>query len=101
MAVDLTPPQYAAMALLEDSPGISSAEVARRSFVSAQTSDRLVDALVAWGDLDTVSRRISEYRAAGADQVALTVLAGDGSAVPIAQWRELAGAVVPGPAPGG
>jgi probable F420-dependent oxidoreductase len=70
-----------------------------------QLSDRLVDALVVWGDLDTITRRISEYRAAGADQVALTMLpgggSGEGGAVPLAQWRELAGAVVPGPPPGG
>ncbi|MGH3672587.1 MAG: TIGR03620 family F420-dependent LLM class oxidoreductase [Pseudonocardiaceae bacterium] len=70
-----------------------------------QLSDRLIDALVVWGDLDTIARRISEYRAAGADQVALTVLPGEGSgagsAVPLAQWRELAGAVVPGRPPGG
>lgn len=33
-----------------------------------QLSDRLVNALVAWGDLDTIARRISEYRAAGADR---------------------------------
>lgn len=70
-----------------------------------QLSDRLVDALVTWGDLDAIARRISEYRAAGADQVTLTVLpgggGGEGSAVPLAQWRELAGAVVPGRPPSG
>jgi probable F420-dependent oxidoreductase len=32
-------------------------------------SNRLVDAVTAWGDLDTIVRRIGEYRAAGADQV--------------------------------
>jgi probable F420-dependent oxidoreductase len=32
-------------------------------------SDRLVDAVTAWGDLDAIVRRIGEYRAAGADQV--------------------------------
>lgn len=35
----------------------------------AELSDRLVDALTVWGDLDTIVRRIAEYRAAGADQV--------------------------------
>jgi probable F420-dependent oxidoreductase len=32
-------------------------------------SDRLVDAVTVWGDLDAIVRRIGEYRAAGADQV--------------------------------
>jgi probable F420-dependent oxidoreductase len=34
-------------------------------------SDRLVDGVTVWGDLDTVVRRLSEYRAAGADQVVI------------------------------
>ncbi|WP_143229804.1 LLM class F420-dependent oxidoreductase [Actinophytocola xanthii] len=37
-------------------------------------SDRLVDAMVAWGDEDAVRARVEEHRAAGADQVALQVL---------------------------
>lgn len=37
-------------------------------------SDRLVDAMVAWGDEDAVRARIEEHRRAGADQVALQVL---------------------------
>lgn len=32
-------------------------------------SNRLVDGVTIWGDLDAVARRIGEYRAAGADQV--------------------------------
>lgn len=38
---------------------------------SAGGSDRLVDALVAWGDVETVARRIREHLQAGADQVAI------------------------------
>ncbi len=34
-------------------------------------ADRLVDAVVAWGDLDTIVARVGEYHAAGADQVVL------------------------------
>lgn len=60
----------------------------------ATLSDRLVDALVAWGDLGAITRRISEHRAAGADQVALTVLSTQPSAVPTQQWRELATAII-------
>ncbi|ARH93327.1 MULTISPECIES: LLM class F420-dependent oxidoreductase [Streptomyces] len=41
-------------------------------------SDRLVDALVAWGDVDAVRRRVQEHLDAGADHVALQPLAADG-----------------------
>ena len=37
-------------------------------------SDELVDRLVAWGSADTITARVNEYRQAGADHVALTVL---------------------------
>jgi probable F420-dependent oxidoreductase len=37
----------------------------------ADLSDRLVDGVTVWGDLDTVVRRLTEYRAAGADQVVI------------------------------
>ena len=37
-------------------------------------SDELVDRLVAWGTADAITARVSEYRQAGADHVALTVL---------------------------
>ncbi|MGX6608356.1 TIGR03620 family F420-dependent LLM class oxidoreductase [Micromonosporaceae bacterium Da 78-11] len=37
-------------------------------------SDHLVDAVVAWGDTDTVVRRIREHHDAGADHVAVQVL---------------------------
>ena len=56
-------------------------------------SDRLIDALVAWGDLEEIAHRVSEHRAAGADHVALHVLGADPSAtggLPRRQWRELA-----------
>ncbi len=43
-------------------------------------SDRLVDALVAWGDADRVRARIAEYHAAGADHVAIIPLTRDGTA---------------------
>jgi hypothetical protein len=43
----------------------------------AQLSDRLVDAVVAWGDVDAVAARVSEHLRAGADQVALSVISAD------------------------
>ena len=58
-------------------------------------SDRLVDGLVAWGDLDTVKKRIDAHFDAGADHVALQVLwSGDERALPIPAWKELS-AIVP------
>jgi hypothetical protein len=47
----------------------------------AELSDRLVDAVVAWGDLDAVAARIFEHLRAGADQVALSVLSAGPSRV--------------------
>jgi probable F420-dependent oxidoreductase len=40
-------------------------------------SDRLVDALVVWGDVDAVHERVREHLDAGADQVAIQVLDAD------------------------
>jgi probable F420-dependent oxidoreductase len=42
-------------------------------------SDRLVDAMVAWGDVEALRERIGELRGAGADHVALIPLAPDGA----------------------
>ena len=59
-------------------------------------SDALVDALVAWGDVDAVAARVAEHRQAGADHVCVQVLDTDVSALPLAQWRELAPALLGG-----
>lgn len=59
-------------------------------------SDRLIDGLVAWGEIDTIVNRIAEHRAAGADHVGVQVLiSGDdrASRVPRAEWRILAAAL--------
>ena len=40
-------------------------------------SDRLLDGITAWGELDSIAARVAEYRAAGADQVVLRVLGAD------------------------
>jgi probable F420-dependent oxidoreductase len=42
-----------------------------------QLSDRLLDAVVAWGDPEAVAARVAEHLRAGADQVALSVLSAD------------------------
>jgi probable F420-dependent oxidoreductase len=55
-------------------------------------SDRLVDALVAWGDVETVFKRIDEHRQAGADHVCINVLGPPGE-IPLAGYRALAAAL--------
>jgi probable F420-dependent oxidoreductase len=57
-------------------------------------SDRLVDALVAWGDVDAVAARVAAHHDAGADHVCIQVLRPDATALPLAQWRALAAALV-------
>jgi probable F420-dependent oxidoreductase len=53
-------------------------------------SDRLVDALVAWGDLDAIHERVTQHLRAGADHVCLQVLAADRLAMPHDGWQLLA-----------
>jgi probable F420-dependent oxidoreductase len=59
-------------------------------------SDRLVDALVAWGDVDAVAERVRAHQTAGADHVCIQVLgtnAEDARRLPLEQWRALAPAL--------
>jgi probable F420-dependent oxidoreductase len=58
-------------------------------------SDKLVDALVAWGDADAVSARVAAHHDAGADHVCVQVLGPDATALPLEEWRALASALVP------
>jgi probable F420-dependent oxidoreductase len=53
-------------------------------------SDRLVDGLVAWGDLDAIRERIVAHLHAGADHVCLQALTENAMAVPYEEWRTLA-----------
>jgi probable F420-dependent oxidoreductase len=57
-------------------------------------SDRLIDGLVAWGDLDVIAARVRAHHDAGADHVCLQVLLADASALPTAEWRRLAEALI-------
>jgi probable F420-dependent oxidoreductase len=52
-------------------------------------SDRLVDALVAWGDEAAIMTRVKEHQDAGADHVCLQVLSEAGM-FPREEWRRLA-----------
>ncbi|MEV5435929.1 LLM class F420-dependent oxidoreductase [Streptomyces sp. NPDC052682] len=54
-------------------------------------SDRLVDALFAWGEENRIRERIDAFFAAGADHLALQVVTGGPrDALPRQQWRRLA-----------
>ncbi len=55
--------------------------------------DRLVDAIVAWGDLDAIKARVQLMRDAGADHVCVQVIRADESS-PRPDWRELASALL-------
>ncbi len=52
-------------------------------------SDRLVDAIVAWGSDDAISSRIRDHRDAGADHVCVQILT-DGTPVSDGEFRRLA-----------
>lgn len=53
-------------------------------------SDRLVDAIVAWGTEEQIAKRVAEHHAAGADHVCVQVLQADPRTAPIEQLRRLA-----------
>lgn len=57
-------------------------------------SDRLVDALVVWGDEASIAERVQQHRDAGADHVCIQVLTSDPTALPVEQWRALAPALL-------
>jgi probable F420-dependent oxidoreductase len=53
-------------------------------------SDRLADALVAWGDAGAIRARVQAHLDAGADHVTVQVLKHKRTDVPLGEWRELA-----------
>ncbi len=59
----------------------------------AGPSTRLVDAVVACGDLDVAVARVAEQHAAGADHVCVQVLRAD-TELPRAEWQALADALL-------
>ncbi|WP_018501266.1 TIGR03620 family F420-dependent LLM class oxidoreductase [Parafrankia discariae] len=68
----------------------------RMGFTDSEIADldtRFVDAVTAWGDLDTIVTRIGEYHTAGADQVVLRL---SGEAEYFERWlRRFAEALLP------
>jgi probable F420-dependent oxidoreductase len=56
-------------------------------------SDRLIEAVIAWGDADAIAARVRAHLEAGADHVCVQVVA-DFDKFPIAQYRALAPALI-------
>jgi probable F420-dependent oxidoreductase len=56
-------------------------------------SDRLIEAVIPWGDAETIAGRVHDHLSAGADHVCVQVVAGF-EAFPLAQYRELAPALL-------
>jgi probable F420-dependent oxidoreductase len=57
-------------------------------------SDRMVDAIVAWGDAPTIAERVRAFHDAGADHVCIQVVADRSEGFPLAAYRELATVLV-------
>ncbi len=102
--------------ILETDPG-RARELARAALASYQTypnyqnswrrlgfsdedivsaSDRLIDALFAWGPIERIAERVNEHFAAGADHVCVQAITGAGVKIEPARvaWRELAQALL-------
>jgi probable F420-dependent oxidoreductase len=61
--------------------------------ITGSGSDRLIDALVAWGDVAAIAERIQEHRDAGASHVCIQVLTDHPGELPLEHWRILAPAL--------
>ena len=62
--------------------------------VVGQGSDALIDAVIAWGDVDRVASRVRQHLEAGADHVCVQVVAEDELDPCLPQLRELAPALL-------
>jgi probable F420-dependent oxidoreductase len=57
-------------------------------------SDRLVDAVVSWGDVDAIAARVRAHHQAGADHVCVQVVSSGRDSFPLAEYRALAPALL-------
>ena len=62
--------------------------------LAGEGSDRLIDAVIAWGDIDAIARRVREHLDAGADQVGIQVRMDDMADTALGAHRELAAALI-------
>ena len=79
------------------SPSSSASATPTRTSTAAGGSDRLVDDLVFWGDLDTIVTKLHDHLDAGADHVGIQVLSAEPGQSAMPQWRQLAEALLPQP----
>jgi probable F420-dependent oxidoreductase len=60
-------------------------------------SDRLIDAVIPWGDAASIADRIRQHHDAGADHVCIQVISATGrDGFPLAEYRQLAGVLFGG-----
>lgn len=62
--------------------------------IAGQGSDALIDAVVAWGDVDRIASRVREHLQAGADHVCVQVVSEDEADVCLKELAELAPALL-------
>jgi probable F420-dependent oxidoreductase len=62
--------------------------------VTGTGSDRLIDAVVPWGSVQTIERHVRGHLDAGADHVCIQVLGADTTDICLAEFRELAPALL-------
>jgi probable F420-dependent oxidoreductase len=62
--------------------------------LAGEGSDRLIDAVIAWGDVDAIVGRVRAHLEAGADQVCIQVRAEQSSDPALVAFRELAAALL-------
>ena len=62
--------------------------------LTGEGSDRLIDAVIAWGDVDTIVGRVRAHLDAGADQVCLQLRVDSAADPALAAWAELSGALL-------
>lgn len=62
--------------------------------VAGQGTDRAIDAVIAWGDVDRIASRVREHLQAGADHVCVQAISEDDEDVCLDDLRELADAVL-------
>ena len=60
----------------------------------SDVSDRLVDAIVVWGSVETIVARIQEHLDAGADHVCVQALSETATDLPVDDWQLLADALL-------
>ena len=64
-------------------PGMTAVPGAITETDIDDVSDRLLDGISAWGDIESIAARVAEYRSEGADQVVLRILGVED----LAAWR--------------